>query len=80
MALLISPSFLYLAHCGDSRAVLSRAGAVAFSTEDYRPLRPPERERIHDSGGTTCRRRLQGSLAVSRELRSCLQGGSWKAP
>ncbi|XP_045387373.1 probable protein phosphatase 1N [Lemur catta] len=68
VALLVSPSFLYLAHCGDSRAVLSRAGAVAFSTEDHRPLRPRERERIHDAGGTICRRRIEGSLAVSRAL------------
>ncbi|XP_023560362.1 probable protein phosphatase 1N [Octodon degus] len=68
VALLVSPSFLYLAHCGDSRAVLSRAGAVAFSTEDHRPLRPRERERIYDAGGTICRRRVEGSLAVSRAL------------
>ncbi|XP_042088124.1 probable protein phosphatase 1N isoform X3 [Ovis aries] len=68
VALLVSPRFLYLAHCGDSRAVLSRAGAVAFSTEDHRPIRPRERERIHDAGGTISRRRLEGSLAVSRAL------------
>ncbi|XP_047568543.1 probable protein phosphatase 1N isoform X4 [Lutra lutra] len=68
LALLVSPRFLYLAHCGDSRAMLSRAGAMAFSTEDHRPLRPRERERIHNAGGTICRRRLEGSLAVSRAL------------
>ncbi|XP_026893607.1 probable protein phosphatase 1N isoform X1 [Acinonyx jubatus] len=68
VALLVSPRFLYLAHCGDSRAMLSRAGAVAFSTEDHRPLRPRERERIHNAGGTIRRRRLEGSLAVSRAL------------
>ncbi|XP_007532289.3 LOW QUALITY PROTEIN: probable protein phosphatase 1N [Erinaceus europaeus] len=68
VALLVSPHFLYLAHCGDSRAILSRAGAVAFSTEDHRPVRPRERERIHDAGGTIRRRRLEGSLAVSRAL------------
>ncbi|EPY84975.1 hypothetical protein CB1_000420003 [Camelus ferus] len=45
-----------------------RAGAVAFSTEDHRPLHPRERERIHDAGGTILRRRLEGSLAVSRAL------------
>ncbi|XP_037675581.1 probable protein phosphatase 1N isoform X2 [Choloepus didactylus] len=68
LALLVSPRFLYLAHCGDSRAVLSRAGAMAFSTEDHRPMRPRERERIHDAGGTIRRWRLEGSLAVSRAL------------
>ncbi|XP_055002431.1 probable protein phosphatase 1N [Sorex araneus] len=68
VALLVSPRFLYVAHCGDSRAVLSRAGTLAFSTEDHRPLQPRERERIHDAGGTIRRRRLEGSLAVSRAL------------
>ncbi|XP_012888130.1 PREDICTED: probable protein phosphatase 1N [Dipodomys ordii] len=68
LALLVSPRFLYLAHCGDSRAVLSRAGTVAFSTEDHRPFRPRERERIYDAGGTIRRRRVEGSLAVSRAL------------
>ncbi|XP_066229864.1 probable protein phosphatase 1N isoform X1 [Saccopteryx leptura] len=68
VALLVTPRFLYLAHCGDSRAVLSRAGAVVFSTEDHRPLRPRERERIHNAGGTICHRRLEGYLAVSRAL------------
>lgn len=68
MALLVSPSFLYLAHCHDSRAVLSRAGAVAFSTEDHRPLPPRERERICDEGGTIRRRRVESSLAMSRAL------------
>ncbi|XP_062032869.1 probable protein phosphatase 1N [Lepus europaeus] len=68
VALLVSPRFLYLAHCGDSRAVLSRAGAVAFRTEDHRPLRPRERERIRDAGGTIRLRRVEGSLAVSRAL------------
>jgi serine/threonine protein phosphatase PrpC len=41
---------------------------VAFSTEDHRPLRPRERERIYDAGGTIRRRRVEGSLAVSRAL------------
>lgn len=68
VALLVSRRFLYLAHCGDSRAVVSRASAVVFSTEDHRPLRPRERERIQDAGGTIRRRRLEGSLAVSRAL------------
>ncbi|XP_034346448.1 putative protein phosphatase 1N isoform X5 [Arvicanthis niloticus] len=68
VALLVSPRFLYLAHCGDSRALLSRSGSVAFCTEDHRPHRPRERERIHDAGGTIRRRRVEGSLAVSRAL------------
>lgn len=68
VVLLVSPRFLYLAHCGDSRALLSRSGSMAFCTEDHRPHRPRERERIHDAGGTVRRRRVEGSLAVSRAL------------
>ena len=41
---------------------------MAFCTEDHRPHRPRERERIHDAGGTVRRRRVEGSLAVSRAL------------
>lgn len=40
VTLLVSPRFLYLAHCCDFRAVLSLSGAVVFCTEDHRPSSP----------------------------------------
>nr|KAF6286253.1 putative protein phosphatase, Mg2+/Mn2+ dependent 1N (putative) [Myotis myotis] len=63
VVLLVSRRFLYLAHCGDSRAVLSRAGAVAFSTEGHRPLWLRERERIR-------------ALLCAQLLDTCLCKGS----
>lgn len=80
VGLLIFPSFPCVAHCGDSCAVLNRASAMAFSTEDHGPLLPLECEGIHDSVGTICLWHLKGSMTESRALGNCLQRGSWKAP
>ncbi|XP_010897143.4 protein phosphatase, Mg2+/Mn2+ dependent, 1Nb (putative) isoform X1 [Esox lucius] len=65
---LISPRYIYFANCGDSRAMLCRAGQVCFSTEDHKPYSPLERERIESAGGTVSLQRINGSLAVSRAL------------
>lgn len=65
---LVSPSHLYFANCGDSRAVLCRAGAPAFSTRDHKPINPGEKERIQRAGGSVMIQRVNGSLAVSRAL------------
>ncbi|KAL3144636.1 hypothetical protein ABBQ38_001995 [Trebouxia sp. C0009 RCD-2024] len=42
---------LYTAHCGDSRAVLCRAGRAVRMTEDHKPNLPAEAERIRQVGG-----------------------------
>ncbi|KAK1788317.1 hypothetical protein P4O66_016766 [Electrophorus voltai] len=65
---LITPRHIYFANCGDSRAILCRAGGVAFSTEDHKPFSPGERERIEGAGGSVTLQRVNGSLAVSRAL------------
>lgn len=65
---LISPSKIYLANCGDSRAVLSRGGKVAAATLDHKPVSPSEKERIVNAGGSVMIQRVNGSLAVSRAL------------
>ncbi|KAK2827424.1 hypothetical protein Q7C36_018350 [Tachysurus vachellii] len=65
---LITPHHIYFANCGDSRAVLCRAGRVAFSTEDHKPFSPGEKERIENAGGSVTLQRVNGSLAVSRAL------------
>jgi len=65
---LISPTNLYIANCGDSRAVISRSGKVSFSTVDHKPVVPAERERILKAGGTVETERVNGFLAVSRAL------------
>ncbi|XP_050300616.1 protein phosphatase 1A [Anthonomus grandis grandis] len=64
----ISPKGLFIANCGDSRAVLCRNGRPAFSTQDHKPGLPSERDRIVKAGGSVMIQRVNGSLAVSRAL------------
>lgn len=64
----ISPRFIYIANCGDSRAVLCRQGEPVFSTQDHKPGLPSEMDRIVKAGGSVMIARVNGSLAVSRAL------------
>lgn len=64
----ISPSNIYIANCGDSRAVLCRSRNPVFYTRDHKPVLPAERERIVRAGGSVMIQRVNGSLAVSRAL------------
>jgi len=52
VCVLISPTHLYVANCGDSRAVMCRNGRVSFSTLDHKPINPAEKERIQNAGGS----------------------------
>lgn len=63
---LISPTHVFIANCGDSRAVYFD-GSVKFATEDHKPLNPKERKRIIQAGGCATQR-INGTLAVSRAL------------
>lgn len=65
---LISPHHIFIANCGDSRAVLSRDFKAMFSTLDHKPMNPSEKERIQNAGGSVMIQRVNGSLAVSRAL------------
>lgn len=65
---LVSPHHLFIANCGDSRAVLSRDRRPIFSTLDHKPMNPVEKERIQNAGGSVMIQRVNGSLAVSRAL------------
>ncbi|XP_075148984.1 protein phosphatase alphabet [Haematobia irritans] len=64
----VSPTDVYIANCGDSRAVLCREGAPVFATQDHKPILPEEKERIHNAGGSVMIKRVNGTLAVSRAL------------
>lgn len=64
----ISPRLMYIANCGDSRAVLCQSGNPVFTTQDHKPALPTERERILKAGGSVVLQRVNGSLAVSRAL------------
>jgi len=65
---LVSPQHIFLANCGDSRAVVSRNKQVAVTTLDHKPTNPTEKERIQNAGGSVMIQRVNGSLAVSRAL------------
>ncbi|XP_058062283.1 protein phosphatase 1B [Anopheles bellator] len=64
----ISRDHLYIANCGDSRAVLCRNAQPIFTTQDHKPILPGEKERIQNAGGSVMVQRVNGSLAVSRAL------------
>lgn len=64
----ISPTQVYIANCGDSRAVLCRQGTPVFATQDHKPILPQEEQRICNAGGSVMIKRVNGSLAVSRAL------------
>lgn len=62
----------WVAHCGDSRAIISRSGNCVCLTTDHHPSDDEERRRINDAGGfafyvcDTCR--VNGVLALSRSI------------
>lgn len=64
----ISDQNVYIANCGDSRAVLCRNCTPIFSTQDHKPILPGEKQRIQNAGGSVMIQRVNGSLAVSRAL------------
>lgn len=64
----ISPKHIYIANCGDSRAVLCSSGNPVFATRDHKPALPSEKERIKAAGGSVMVQRVNGALAVSRAL------------
>mmetsp|Transcript_18621 Transcript_18621/g.59290 ORF Transcript_18621/g.59290 Transcript_18621/m.59290 type:complete len:315 (-) Transcript_18621:326-1270(-) len=65
---LITPDYLLVGNCGDSRAVLSRGGKAIPMSTDHKPHLPSERNRIMNAGGTVAMGRVNGDLAVSRAL------------
>jgi len=52
VCVMISPSHMYMANCGDSRGVICRDAGVVFSTQDHKPVNPAEKERIQNAGGS----------------------------
>ena len=68
ITVMISPTHIYWANCGDSRGFLCSNNVVKFATEDHKPYLIHEKERIEKAGGTVMMQRVNGSLAVSRAL------------
>lgn len=68
---LISSKCIYVANCGDSRAVLSRNGKAAALTDDHKAAREDETARVEAAGGQILfwnGVRVMGLLAVSRAI------------
>ncbi|KAJ4788875.1 Protein phosphatase 2C family protein [Rhynchospora pubera] len=60
---------LFVANVGDSRAVISKGGKAIPLSEDHKPNRSDERQRIEDAGGVVIWAgtwRVNGVLAMSR--------------
>jgi len=65
---LITDKSLYIANCGDSRAIISSNGVAVPLSTDHKPTLPDEKTRIYNSGGFLQSGRVNGQLAVSRSL------------
>ncbi|BDA47091.1 probable protein phosphatase 2C 8 at C-terminar half [Coccomyxa sp. Obi] len=68
---LVGSRQLYVANCGDSRAVLCRGGAAIALTDDHKAAREDETARVEAAGGQILfwnGVRVMGVLAVSRAI------------
>ncbi|OMO85928.1 phosphatase 2C (PP2C)-like protein [Corchorus capsularis] len=68
---ILTPHHVVVANCGDSRAVLCRAGKPIPLSLDHKPERPDEQERIQAAGGKLVYQngvRVYGILNMSRAL------------
>lgn len=59
---LVSPQQIFVANCGDSRAVICNSGVPTFSTQDHKPVLPGEKERIQRAGGSYYMRHVRVDL------------------
>ncbi|KAK9868534.1 hypothetical protein WJX84_010422 [Apatococcus fuscideae] len=71
VAALVGSRHLYVANCGDSRAVLCRGGYACALTDDHKAAREDETARVEAAGGQILfwnGVRVMGVLAVSRAI------------
>ncbi|KAK6788164.1 hypothetical protein RDI58_016689 [Solanum bulbocastanum] len=67
----VTPDKIIVANCGDSRAILCRNGKVIPLSNDQKPDRPDELNRIQEAGGRVIYwdgPRVSGVLAMSRAI------------
>ncbi|KAI8462986.1 MAG: phosphatase 2C-like domain-containing protein, partial [Monoraphidium minutum] len=68
---LVGTHRVWIANCGDSRAVLCRGGQAVQVTDDHKPEREDEAERVEKAGGQVLYwngHRVMGVLAMSRAI------------
>lgn len=68
---LVGSRKIWVANCGDSRAVLCRRGKALQVTDDHKPEREDEAERVEKAGGQVLYwngHRVMGVLAMSRAI------------
>ena len=68
IAVILTPTHIVTANAGDSRALLSRNGAVVELSQDHKPRNEIERLRIEKAEGCVFQNRVDGIFAVSRAL------------
>ncbi|WIA35807.1 hypothetical protein OEZ86_004194 [Tetradesmus obliquus] len=68
VVVLLSSMRLWVAHAGDSRAVLGRKGSAVVLTSDHKASRDDEVQRVQAAGGHVWWDRVMGELAVSRAI------------
>lgn len=56
-----------MANVGDSRTVLCRGGKVRMASNDHKPSRADEQERVQRAGGFVAHRRVRGGGEKERE-------------
>lgn len=68
---LVGRKKIWVANCGDSRAILCRSGKAYQLTDDHKPEREDEAERVEKAGGQVLYwngHRVMGVLAMSRAI------------
>ncbi|XP_060175009.1 probable protein phosphatase 2C 24 isoform X1 [Lycium barbarum] len=71
VAVVVTPDKIIVANCGDSRAILCRNGKAIPLSNDQKPDRPDELNRIQEAGGRVIYwdgPRVSGVLAMSRAI------------
>lgn len=61
---LVLGSRLYIANVGDSRTILCRNGRLKLASQDHKPSRADEQERVHKAGGFVAHRRVSGDVCL----------------
>jgi serine/threonine protein phosphatase PrpC len=65
---LVTPTKIFTANAGDSRAVLCRKGQAVPLSFDHKPMNEGERKRIQAAGGSITGGRINGVINLSRGL------------